>query len=451
MNRVLPALGITALLAAGAYGGYQFSELRGEPTQVVRLDPSASAAADTTSAAADTNSVGSSSASKAGTLTETTATKAAAPSSASQPAPTTASESGARTESEQNTASVVKDSSDGLVFVETTSTVQPNIQQQMLEQLFGQGQGGGGGMQQPQESQGLGSGFFVTASGDILTNYHVVQNADEIKVRLHNDPRAYPAEVVGTASDYDLALIRVDKLPENEIHPLPLGDDKQLEVGLKAIALGAPFGLDFSVSEGIISSLQREAPVGVGDVVQPVIQTDAAINPGNSGGPLLNSAGQVIGVNTQILTGGAGQSAGVGFAIPVTTVKQLLPQLQAGEKIRTPLMGISMMDLGNAEPDMLRSAGLPEAGVLVTRVYPNSPAAKAGLQAAEAVRREDGTVVPSQDSDIITAIDGKAIEGAEDIRTAMIGKRIGDTVELTVQRGKQTRQMQLKLTDFSFD
>lgn len=427
MNKVFPALAVTALLAAGAYGGYQFSELRGEPTQMVQLDPQASAVATATTAAAP-----------ASLATERT----------QQAAPTAATEAGARTESEQNTASVVKTSSDGLVFIETSSTVQPNLQQQMLEQLFGQGSQSA---PQPQEAQGLGSGFFVTASGDILTNYHVVQNADEIKVRLHNDSRAYPAEVVGTAPDYDLALIRAKNLPEDEIAPLPLGDDKQLEVGLKAIALGAPFGLDFSVSEGIISSLQREAPVGVGDVVQPVIQTDAAINPGNSGGPLLNSAGQVIGVNTQILTGGIGQSAGVGFAIPVSTVKQLLPQLQAGEEIRTPLMGISMLDLGGADSDMLHSAGLPDSGVLVTRVYPKSPADEAGLQAAEAVRREDGSVVPSPDADIITAIDGKAIEGAEDIRTAMIGKRIGDSVELTVQRGKSTRQLTVKLTDFRFD
>lgn len=426
MNRVLPALGITALLAAGAYGGYQFSELRGEPAQVVQLDPSADPAS--------------------GAATASTAQARAVTTAASAPA--LAADSAARTESEQNTASVVKSSSDGLVFIETTSTVQPNLQQQMLEQLFGQGSRE---PLTPREAQGLGSGFFVTSSGDILTNYHVVQDADEITVRLHNDTRSYPAEVVGTAPDYDLALIRAKNLPKEEIHALPLGDDKSLEVGLKAIALGAPFGLDFSVSEGIISSLEREAPVGVGDVVQPVIQTDAAINPGNSGGPLLNSAGQVVGVNTQILTGGIGQSAGVGFAIPVSTVKGLLPQLQSGEEIKTPVMGISMLDLSSADPELRGEAGLPETGVLVTRVFPGSPAAAAGLKAAEPVRRDDGSVMPNSDADVITAVDGKQVDSSEDIRTAMIGKRVGDTVRLTVQRGKKTSQLDVKLTDFRFN
>ncbi|WP_261663922.1 S1C family serine protease [Deinococcus sp. Marseille-Q6407] len=430
MNRVLPVLGVTALLAAGAYGGYQFAELRGEPAQVVRLDPAASETATASPAQA--------------------AAQTPAPAAEAAPAARVSGDgAAARTESERNTAGVVRSSSDGLVFVETTSTVQPNLQQQMLDQLFGhQGQGQ---PQQPQEAQGLGSGFFVTDSGDILTNYHVVQDASEINIRLHKDARSYPAEVVGTAPDYDLALIRAKNLPKGEIHALPLGDDKQLEVGLKAIALGAPFGLDFSVSEGIISSLERQAPVGVGDVLQPVIQTDAAINPGNSGGPLLNSAGQVVGVNTQILTGGVGQSAGVGFAIPVSTVKQLLPQLQAGQHIKTPVMGLSMLDLSSADPKLLQASGLPSAGVLVTRVYPGSPAATAGLRATEAVRRDDGTVVPSPDSDILTAVDGHKIESSEDIRTAMIGKRVGDTVTLSVQRGKQTSQLKLKLTDFHFN
>lgn len=431
MKRVFPALAGAALLAAGAYGGYQFAELRGAPTPVVQLDPqSTQAAADTASSAA------------------VTAVKAAATPEAASDAASRLNEHAARTESEQNTADVVKTSSDGLVYIETTSTVEPNLQQRMLEQLFGMN---GESQVQPQESNALGSGFFVTKSGDIITNYHVVENADKITIRLHNDPRSYPAKVVGTAPDYDLALIRPEEMPPETIHPLPLGDDKQLEVGLKAIALGAPFGLDFSVSEGIVSSLERQAPVGVGDVMQPVIQTDAAINPGNSGGPLLNSAGEVVGVNTQILTGGAGQSAGVGFAIPVGTVKQLLPQLQAGEEVKTPKIGISMMDLASADPSALKDADLPDSGVLVTRVFPGSPAARAGLRAAEAVQRDDGTVVPGAGSDIITAIDGKEIQSAEDIRTAFIGKRSGDTTELTVQRGGKTRQVTVKLTDFQFD
>lgn len=428
MNRVFPILGVTALLAAGVYGGYQVAEMQGEPAQVLKLDPKAQEASTQATAA---------------TVTQNTSAQTSAAQTSVEPA---YDDGTARTESELNTASVVKNSSDGLVFIETTSQVAPNEQQQMLEQLFGMQ-----GQTQPREARGLGSGFFVTDSGDIITNFHVVENASEINIRLHGDARAYPAKVIGTAPDYDLALIRADELPQGGVKPLPLGDDKQLEVGLKAIALGAPFGLDFSVSEGIISSLEREAPVGVSNVPQSVIQTDAAINPGNSGGPLLNSAGQVVGVNTQILTGGVQQSAGVGFAIPVSVVKQLLPQLQAGEEVTTPLLGISMFELSGADPTQLEEYGLPETGVLITRVYPGSPAQRAGLRAAEPQERPDGAVAPRPDSDVITAVEGREVDSADDVKGALIGKRPGDQVAMTVQRGEETVNVNIELTDFRFN
>ena len=204
-----------------------------------------------------------------------------------------------------------------------------------------------------------------------------VTGAAQITIEIVDDRGA---KVVARAPDFDLALIRAEGLPQGAAKPIPLGDSAGLDVGLKAIAMGAPFGLDFSVSEGIISSLERTVPVGTRGVSQNVIQTDAAINPGNSGGPLLNSAGQVIGVNTQILTGGIGQSAGVGFAIPVNTVKKLLPQLQAGTGgqnavIRTPSLGIQFAPVAALTDAERQEAGLPEQGALVAQVYPGSPAA----------------------------------------------------------------------------
>ncbi len=229
-----------------------------------------------------------------------------------------------------------------------------------------------------------------------MTNNHVVEGASEITIRLHGSKQTYKAKVIARAPDYDLALLRAEGVAPSSIKPLPLplGDSDKLDVGLKAIAMGAPFNLDFSVSEGIISSLERQVPVGSREVVQPVIQTDAAINPGNSGGPLLSSAGEVIGVNTQILTGGAGQSAGVGFAIPINTVKRLLPQLQAGQGgvVSPPSLGVVFTDLGSLPPEQLRAAGLPTSGALIQKVYPGSPAAAAGGTARRQQRRADAAL-----------------------------------------------------------
>ncbi|MFC6591300.1 S1C family serine protease [Deinococcus lacus] len=350
----------------------------------------------------------------------------------------------ARTESEANTVDVVKRSQDGLVFIDTTIAAKQNdAQRQALERF--------GFSVPPQEpGEGMGSGFFVTPSGDILTNYHVVEDASEISVRVHGQTQAFPAKVVSTAPDFDLALIRAEGLPPSAIRPLPLGDMSQLDVGLKAIALGAPFGLDFSVSEGIISSLERTAPVGVREVEQSVIQTDAAINPGNSGGPLLNSAGQVIGVNTQILTGGVGQSAGVGFAIPVSTVQSLLPKLQQGGEVKTPSLGISLVDLSRISPEQRRGLGFPETGLMVGQVFDASPAQAAGLSAGTPLVSADGQSLPPRDADIITAVDGQMLEDREDLRRALLARSFGDTIRLTVQRAGKTREVTAVLEEFEF-
>lgn len=377
-------------------------------------------------------------------------------------------DSRARTESEANTIEVVKARQSGLVFISVKegsgSSSASDLRKRLRERFdfpfdFDLPEGEDDG-----QRRGSGSGFFVGNNGDIITNNHVVEDAAEIEVRLFGSKKSYKAEVISRAADYDLALIRIKGLAANQITPLPLGDSDQLEVGRKAIAMGAPFGLDFSVSEGIVSSIARNIPVGTRGVSQKVIQTDAAINPGNSGGPLLNSAGEVIGVNTQILTGGIGQNAGVGFSIPVNVVKQLLPQLQAGKgDVKTPTLGIQFTDLSILDSDQLSKAKLPAKGALVQKVFPNSPAARAGLRggndlaldlakgrdSAGAANSSRSNVI-STNGDVIVAVDGVRLEEGEDLRRAIFGKTIGDEIKLTVLRkGKQqTLSAQLQAFDF---
>ena len=380
----------------------------------------------------------------------------------------------ARTENERNTVDVVRAAQDGLVYVsvqtggsggsarsnDNSSAPQGGNQQQGgsapfagtpfagLPFNFGQN---GTPNSRPSPQRGTGSGFFVDSSGDILTNYHVVEGADTISIRVHNHPERYTARVIGTAPDYDLALIRADKLPAELIKPIPLGNSDGLEPGLKAVALGAPFDLDFSVTEGIISATARKIPVGVRGVSQSVIQTDAAINPGNSGGPLLDSAGQVIGINTQIISpasgGGEGQNAGVGFAIPVNVAKALLPRLAAGEKISTPRLGIRYANLGTLDSAALTSLRLPTQGALVLGVEPGSPAEKAGLRAGgQRITLQDGTPL-TLGGDIITAIDGRPVTQSDELQSAIFGRRVGDTVQLKVRRGEGSLNLNVKLSE----
>ncbi|PNY82376.1 S1C family serine protease [Deinococcus koreensis] len=440
MKRPLSILALTGMLTLGAFAGYQANERMSAQT--------APTAAPVTQAAPQ------------GQMLPTLAP-------GTQAAPQRTYDNGrARTEAEANTVQVVKERQDGLVYISVTeradNSPQAQLRQRLQQQLpfdFGLPDTA---PEQPQT--GTGSGFFVTSSGDIVTNNHVVEGASEITIRLHGNKTEYKARVVARAPDFDLALIRAVDVPADAIKPIPLGDSDQLDVGLKAIAMGAPFGLDFSVSEGIISSLERTVPVGQPTggrqpVYQSVIQTDAAINPGNSGGPLLNSSGQVIGVNTQILTGGSGQSAGVGFAIPVNTVKKLLPQLQAGKGgvIQTPSLGIQFTDLSVLTEAQRSKYRLPASGALLQRVYPDSPAAAASLKAGtnnaiapSGAAAQAGADAISTDGDIITAIDGRAITEGDDLRRAVIGKRIGDSVKLTLQRGGQTREVTVPLKAFTF-
>ena len=428
MKKNLSALALTGALALGGFVGYSLNE-RGAAQQ------SAAPSVTTTAPATST---------------------ASTPVSSTTTPSTTFDNGKARTESEANTVSVVKERQNGLVYISVTedNSSSPEAQlRQRLQEQFGQQFGLPGGS--VPEATGTGSGFFVNSNGDIITNNHVVDGASEITIRLHGSRTTYKAKVIARAPDFDLALIRAEGLPQGAIQPMPLGNSDNLDVGLKAIAMGAPFDLDFSVSEGIISSLERKAAVGIREIEQSVIQTDAAINPGNSGGPLLNSAGQVIGVNTQILTGGIGQSAGVGFAIPVNTVKNLLPQLQAGKGgqdavLRTPSLGIGFTDVSDLTGAERRAASLPETGALVGRVYPGSPADRAGLKGSTVTTGSGGAPTARNDGDVIVAVDGQPLTDASDLPRTIIGKQIGDDVKLTVRRAGKTRDVTVQLQAFDF-
>jgi len=344
---------------------------------------------------------------------------------------------------DENTISVVEENQDGVVFV--TRFDRPGGGGGLFsESPLAPGTGPGG---QP-EPTGSGSGFLIDDQGYVLTNYHVIQDASNLRVRLHQSEQEYEARVVGTAPDYDLALLRAEGLPA-DLTPMTLGDSDTLRVGEKAIAMGAPFGLEFSVTQGIVSALKRVIPTGVNYIPQNSIQTDAAINPGNSGGPLVNSRGEVIGVNTQILSPagaatGVGQNAGVGFAIPINVAKTLLTGLRAGGEVSPPRIGVVTLNLQALTPAAREALDLPERGVLVQEVEPGSPAAQAGLRGGQRTQQfPDGTI--RLGGDVITGIEGEEIATVQDLQSVLISKAPGDQVTLTVRRGSQELERELTL------
>jgi S1-C subfamily serine protease len=387
----------------------------------------------------------------------------------SPPSVLPAGEAGARLQNEQNTIDVVARYEPGLVYISTETQV---ATQDPFGMLFGDGG-------QTQVQQGVGSGFFVNAAGDILTNFHVVAGesgsgtAQKISVRVMGQDRSVPAKVIGLAPQYDLALLRPEGLNAALIRAIPLGNSDTLKVGQKAIAMGAPFGLDFSVTEGIVSSTARQIPIGFGGargqgITQKAIQTDAAINPGNSGGPLLDSGGRVIGINTQIISpgvqaGGTGQSAGVGFAIPINAARNLLPRLQAarGGIVTAPRIGLGAglvaqsrgqsvpVGLSALSPQGKEQLGLPPSGLVVGDVAPGSPAAKAGLRAGTDTQQFQGGQV-ALGGDVIVAANSQPVDGVEDLQAILIDKKQGDTVTLKVWNGGKTRDVKVTLDASSF-
>jgi len=278
--------------------------------------------------------------------------------------------------------------------------------------------------------QGTGSGFVWDTNGDIITNFHVIQNADAAQVTLA-DQSNWKARIVGVAPDKDIAVLRIDA-PANRLHPIPIGTSKDLQVGQSVFAIGNPFGLDQTLTTGIISALNREIESVTRRPIQGVIQSDAAINPGNSGGPLLDSAGRLIGVNAAIYSP-SGVSAGIGFAIPVDIVNRIVPELIRSGKVTRPGLGIQIADEQIAQR-------LGVTGVLVVDVARDGAAAKAGIQPTR--RDSEGRL---RLGDVITAIDGKKVESSNDLYLLLEKYKVGDAVTVTLLRDGRTVQARITL------
>ena len=281
---------------------------------------------------------------------------------------------------------------------------------------------------------GSGSGFVVDADGLILTNNHVIDGARSVSVRFSTGATR-EARVLGTDRGNDLALLKVD-LPDN-VPVASLGDSDRVRIGDPAIAIGSPFGLDQTVTQGIISATSRTWAPGNGRVRRNLLQTDAPLNPGNSGGPLLNARGEVIGINSMIESPVRG-SVGVGFAVPINVAQKLLPQLEAGARLEPVWLGISGQQLDAA---IARDQGLTvQSGVLVTSVVPNSPAAQAGLRGGQGANER----IP-RGGDVITAIDGVPMKEVGQITDQLNGRKPGDAVELTIVRNGREQKVTVTL------
>ena len=361
------------------------------------------------------------------------------------PAPAPAGDQGLL-EYERNTVEIVERYGDGVVYVSVVTRPQ-SVQLPPGFEFFAP-------FLQVPPQQGTGSGFVIDKEGHILTNYHVVEGASRITVKFHNDPKEYRARLVGAAPPLDVAFLKVDA-PKDRLVPLVLGDSDRIRVGQKAIAMGNPFGLEFTVTQGIVSAI-RENPGAIGDesgLVPQVIQTDAAINPGNSGGPLLNSRGEVIGINTAIFTPtgqfGAAQFAGVGFALPINLVKQYLPELKAGKTLTAeaiirsrPRLGVSLIPLALYPERLRQQHGLPDSGLMVQEVERNSPAQRAGLRPPSRfayIQLPTGeTLQVGVDGDVLLKADGVPLTSIAGLRRVLYAKKPGEAVSLEVWRQGKT-------------
>jgi S1-C subfamily serine protease len=296
----------------------------------------------------------------------------------------------------------------------------------------------------PYASEGsTGSGCVLDTDGNILTNYHVIQSADSLEVTLP-DQTKYHAKVVGFDRQNDLAIIRIAGAPKERLHPIALGDSNALNVGQKVLAIGNPLGLQNTLTIGIVSSLGRRIKTENGDLIDNVIQTDAAINPGNSGGPLLNTAGEMIGINTLIFSIRGGGNIGIGFAIPVNAIRRVSSELIREGRIVRPWFGVEGYSLNEELADGLN---LPvKTGILVARVYRGSSAEGAGIQGANEI-----AVLYNQrflvGGDIITEVDGKPVDSLEELRLMLESKRPGNTVSITIYRGRSKIQKSVPLIE----
>jgi S1-C subfamily serine protease len=293
-----------------------------------------------------------------------------------------------------------------------------------------------------QENVSSGSGFVIDREGHILTNAHVVQAATDVKVKF-SDSRNVGAQVVGTDVDTDLAVLKVD--PRGmDLRPLTLGDSDSVQVGDPTVAIGNPFGLERTLTTGVVSALQREIRAVNGFAIDDVIQTDAAINPGNSGGPLLDALGRVIGINSQIATAsGSGGNVGIGFAVPANTAKRVVPQLKADGRVRRAYLGIS----GRAVDRTLAALNLAaDAGVLVQSVEAGTPADDAGLRGGDTQVAIDGDVV-MVGGDIIQRAAGTPVASMEELVDVLEEREPGETIELEVLRDGTAETIEVELAE----
>jgi S1-C subfamily serine protease len=317
----------------------------------------------------------------------------------------------------------------GVAFISADS---PRAAQQLGP--FGAPEGGG---------TATGSGFVIDGEGRIITNAHVVAGADEIEVRLGEDGESYEAELLGSDTSTDIAVLDVDA-PDDVLEPLPLGDSSQVDVGDAAVAIGNPFGLDRTATAGIVSGIQREISAPNGFTITDAIQTDAPINPGNSGGPLLDSEGRVIGVNSQIESAGGQGNVGIGFAVPINTAREVAQQLIEEGEVQHAFLGISGADL---TPEIADALNLDvESGALVQSVTSGGPADEAGIEVGDAELTVDGQPIRAG-GDVIVAVDGDEVETMTDVIGAIDSKQPGDEVELTLVRGDDERTVDVELAE----
>jgi S1-C subfamily serine protease len=339
------------------------------------------------------------------------------------PAPLTAPVANKESGDTNTVNQIYRQDGQGVAFIE--STLEPEETSSSPFNPFGEGESRGGGI-------ATGSGILIDKEGHILTNNHVIEGASKVEVKLGSSDTEHEAEVVGADPATDVALLKVNA-PVSEERPLALGDSSKVSVGDPVVAIGNPFGLDRTVTAGIVSALQRQIQAPNGFSISHVIQTDAAINPGNSGGPLINSEGQVIGINSQIQTGGSGDgNVGIGFAVPINTAREVAEQIEKNGKVEHAFIGISG---GNITPALAKALKLPvEQGVLINEVVKGSPADKAGLEAGNTEATIEGARV-NLGGDIITEVNGNKVNSMEEVVDEVNSAHPGDKMELTILRG----------------
>ena len=292
------------------------------------------------------------------------------------------------------------------------------------------------------QGQASGSGWVYSSDGTIVTNDHVVEGANKVSVRFTENGDPIDAKVVGTDPSTDIAVLQIDPSKvEGGVKPLQLADSKQIAPGQPAIAIGSPFGLQGTVTSGIVSALNREIQAPNGFTISGVIQTDAAINPGNSGGPLLDDSGRVIGINSQIETGGGQGSVGVGFAVPINTASDVVKQLETTGKVKRAFLGVSGADV---TPDLAKALNLPtDHGALVQQAYKGGPADNAGLQGGDTQATVGGQQV-LLGGDIIVKVNDKDVNSMDQVVEAVNNAQPGDSLKLTILR--DGRQQDINVT-----